>query len=54
MKHYHDEPALPIWVLVLVLIISLLLAQWWLPQKWEACKKLYDNQSARVYCMAAR
>ena len=23
---------------------------WWLPQKWQACGKLYDNTFAQMMC----
>ena len=24
---------------------------WWLPQKWHACQKLYDNRPAQIFCL---
>jgi hypothetical protein len=33
----------------LVLIIGG--AIWWIPQKWEACGKLYDNLPAKIICL---
>jgi len=41
--------------LVVVLMVSLILVSlgvslWWLPQKWDACGKLYDNLPAQLYC----
>jgi len=27
---------------------------WWLPQKWQACQKLYDNQIAQVICLSSK
>lgn len=39
----------------LVLILAIVLLQlWWLPQKWNACAKLYDNIPARVMCFGKK
>ena len=39
--------------IILVLVILTLVAVWWLPQKWQACQKLYDNKPAQVFCFMA-
>lgn len=38
---------------VLVLSIQISLAIWWIPQKWAACQRLYDNLPARIVCLSA-
>jgi len=37
---------------VSVIVLMSVVAQfaWWLPQKWEASTKLYDNIPAQVIC----
>jgi hypothetical protein len=37
--------------LALVLALQITAAAWWLPQKWQACQKLYDNHPAQVFCL---
>lgn len=34
-----------------LLILMIGVAAWWLPQKWQACQKLYDNKPAQVFCL---
>lgn len=36
---------------LLVLAVMIAVAWWWMPQKWSACQKLYDNKPAQVFCM---
>jgi Flp pilus assembly pilin Flp len=41
--------------LIFLIFATLLIAVvahlvWWLPQKWQACTKLYDNIPAQVIC----
>lgn len=36
--------------IVLVLLLMTATALWWLPQKWQACERLYDNKPAQIYC----
>ena len=38
---------------VITLLIMLAVAWWWLPQKWQACQRLYDNRPAQVFCLGA-
>jgi hypothetical protein len=39
---------------VTVLLLFLAVAWWWLPQKWQACQKLYDNLPAQLFCFGAK
>ena len=39
---------------VAILLIMFVGAWWWLPQKWQACQKLYDNRPAQVFCLGAK
>ena len=39
---------------IVVLVLVALLNAWWLPQKWQACQKLYDNQIAQVICLLSK
>jgi hypothetical protein len=36
------------------LLIVFAAAWWWLPQKWQACQKLYDNRPAQIFCLGAK
>lgn len=38
--------------LVLAAIFFVLYLYWWIPQRWEACKKLYDNLPAQLICVS--
>jgi len=37
-----------------ILLIVFAVAWWWLPQKWQACQKLYDNRPAQIFCLGAK
>jgi hypothetical protein len=39
---------------VATLLIMFAVAWWWLPQKWQACQKLYDNRPAQIFCLGAK
>jgi hypothetical protein len=39
---------------VLVLVFVVIANCWWLPQKWQACQKLYDNSLAQVICLSSK
>ena len=39
---------------VLVLVLMTASAWWWLPQKWQACQKLYDNRPAQIICLSSK
>jgi hypothetical protein len=39
---------------VVILLIMFAVAWWWLPQKWQACQKLYDNRPAQIFCLGAK
>jgi succinate dehydrogenase hydrophobic anchor subunit len=41
-------------VVVLVLIFIVALSFWWLPQKWQACQKLYSNSFAQAICFSSK
>jgi len=51
MKNIDDY--LTIGAVSLVLLLMIGTAWWWLPQKWQACQKLYDNKPAQVFCVLA-
>jgi hypothetical protein len=36
------------------LLIVFAVAWWWLPQKWQACQKLYDNRPAQIFCLLSK
>ena len=38
---------------VLVLAIQISIAIWWIPQKWGACQRLYNNLPAQIVCLSA-
>jgi hypothetical protein len=37
-------------LILLVPVLVLAWGIWWIPQKWEACGKLYDNLPAKIIC----
>ena len=39
---------------IVVLFFVVLINVWWLPQKWQACQKLYDNQTAQIICLLSK
>jgi hypothetical protein len=39
---------------VVVLVLMAAIAWWWLPQKWQACQKLYDNRIAQIICFSSK
>jgi hypothetical protein len=49
MKSIDDYTTLG--AIALVLIIFTVFSIWWLPQKWQGCKKLYDNPPAQIVCL---
>ena len=51
MKSLDDYIAIGAISLGLLLIVGV--NSWWLPQKWQACQKLYDNKPAQVLCLMA-
>jgi len=40
--------------IALVLLVMTAAACWWLPQKWHACQKLYDNRPAQIICLGSQ
>jgi hypothetical protein len=51
MKSLDDYTT--IGAIVLVLLLSIAITGWWVPQKWQACGRLYDNKPAQVICLLA-
>jgi hypothetical protein len=45
-----DEYA-TIGAIALTLVLMIAAGWWWLPQKWHACQKLYDNKPAQILCL---
>ena len=39
---------------VAIVLIGLATTVWWIPQKWQACQKLYDSRPARIFCVTSR
>ena len=39
--------------IVIVLILQISVAIWWIPQKWRVCQRLYDNMPARINCVSS-
>lgn len=40
-------------ITALVLAIQISIAIWWIPQKWNACQKLYDNLPAQIVYLSS-
>lgn len=40
--------------IIAVLALTLAGAIWFIPQKWHACQKLYDNRLAQVLCVSSK
>ncbi len=40
-------------VIALVFALQIVAAFWWLPQKWQACQRLYDNRPAQIICLSS-
>ena len=38
-------------LMIACVFIAVATAIWWLPQKWQACQKLYDNRPAQIICV---
>lgn len=36
-----------------VIALQVFLAVWWLPQKWQACQKLYNSTPAQIICLSS-
>jgi hypothetical protein len=45
----HLDDQLKVIAAVLVIVVVIGATIWWLPQKWTACGKLYDNKAAQVF-----
>jgi uncharacterized membrane protein YcaP (DUF421 family) len=39
---------------VMTILFMFAVAWWWLPQKWQACQKLYDNRPAQILCFGTK
>jgi len=48
-KHIMTNPK----AFLIIAFLAALIAfnWWWLPQKWHACQRLYDNKPAQVMCL---
>ena len=40
-------------IAVIVASIQISIAIWWIPQKWNACQRLYDNLPAQIVCLSS-
>ena len=40
-------------ICALILIVQIIALAWWLPQKWQACQRLYDNRPAQIICLSS-
>ena len=40
--------------LALILALQITAAAWWLPQKWQACQRLYNSMPAQTFCLLPR
>jgi hypothetical protein len=49
MKNLDDYTTFGAFVLVLLIMTAIL--WWWIPQKWQAGQRLYDNKPAQVFCV---
>jgi hypothetical protein len=38
-------------LIFLVPVLVIALGVWWIPQKWQACGKLYDNVPTKIICL---
>lgn len=45
-----------IYLAAMIAALSLVLAGaiWFIPQKWHACQKLYDNRLAQIICVTSK
>jgi uncharacterized membrane protein YhfC len=48
------EDRLTVIAAVLLLALFIIASWWWLPQKWQACQKLYDNRPAQIFCLGSK
>jgi uncharacterized membrane protein YhfC len=48
------EDRLTVIATVLLLALFIIASWWWLPQKWQACQKLYDNRPAQIFCFGSK
>jgi hypothetical protein len=39
---------------ILFLVFVMIANCWWLPQKWQACQKLYSNSLAQAICLSSK
>jgi hypothetical protein len=45
------EERLQLAAILLVIFFAIGGYIWWIPQKWEACGKLYNNLPAKIICL---
>lgn len=49
-----DEETILILLVLIIVVGNIMFLTWWLPQKWQACTKLYDNVPAQIICVNTR
>jgi hypothetical protein len=49
-----DDSKLTLLSALLVLTVFVVVGFWWLPQKWQACQKLYTNRPAQIVCFMSK
>lgn len=50
----NNEQRISLSAVMIALAVMIAVAWWWLPQKWNACQRLYDNKPAQVFCLLSR
>lgn len=50
-NHMKLEEGIQFAAVLFVLVFIIGGAIWWIPQKWQACGKLYDNLPAKIICL---
>jgi hypothetical protein len=51
-KTKNNFPELLVWGMIAFMVASVIVGVWWIPQKWQACGRLYDNILAQSICLA--
>jgi len=51
-KTKNNSPKLPVWEMIALMVATVIIGVWWIPQKWQACGRLYDNILAQSVCLA--
>ncbi len=50
-KTKNNSPELPVWGMIALMVATVIIGVWWIPQKWQACGHLYDNILAQSICL---